>query len=708
MAQMLIVMMPLSKRFIASMLDKIAILIIFILAMLFVQYTPFTASGYMGRYVELMSIPPSHYKSIDFASDNQSSKSINTSVYYQEREADDWAKNGKQTCMNLDLTMTIWFVLINSFYYLVNELLFGSSFFKSLFGGTLKDNKSNNISALKVVLRNSFLSLLLITFVGLRFILDINYFTTIILFFILYDSTLFKTKRNLLDIITKSYLISNSSCQSDKQTKKTVYLKSQILQDNQIADSGSNNLNENRECKKSKDNRMTRKSGVILLVLLLTLSLYSIHNILSYFFADYYNLSNYNMAENLYNYKESDNSYRKVYEKEGRTWREQPKEQFAISRHVAKSTSESYWVKSEYGPIPVGKLISTYEGEGTHSYIAGYKDVRYFYWENVPPKSMEEVNEFMRTHELKKRKVYYTLPEPYYEEYCYRNSVSTFSIGGLSFVFPNSKWLQTKYLNGFANELNARGIIWSYKEIGNCMAIAYNVKSFNIRRVVACANGNAYLLETQASENLLEQSDLLCSSISFNHFDIMGGGRKITTMFCILIFCVTIGLLFFLVAKRKIEIYNRYAYTIFVVGIVSITVSFFIAICQSYLLYTSLSASCSSVYLLAGSLLTIVFTSSPLCVFYYKKSKEPWNPDYIMPSYIKRIQYDTIEKKFHKKIYYLFICIPLMVLSLLPFGFYIVLFYCVPMILISSAIFWFKKWQLWVKGSKMSEGSLNN
>ena len=132
-------MMLLWKRFVASVLDKIAILIIFVLVMLFIQYTPYTASGHMGRYIGMMSIPPSHYDNIDKVPKERESKTIEISEYYQKQEAYNLSKEGKQTCLVLDLTITIWFIIINVLYYLLSELIVGASFFKALLGGKLYD-----------------------------------------------------------------------------------------------------------------------------------------------------------------------------------------------------------------------------------------------------------------------------------------------------------------------------------------------------------------------------------------------------------------------------------------------------------------------------------------------------------------------------------------------------------------------------------------
>jgi len=395
--------------------------------------------------------------------------------------------------------------------------------------------------------------------------------------------------------------------------------------------------------------------------------------------------------------KESDNYIRKEYIKRSHFWNEFPKEQFAISRQLSYSQLKGYWGNPKYGPIPEGKLISICEGKGKGSYILGYRDVKYFRWEDVPPKSLQDV------YNPRKKKVYYTFPMPYYREYDYRNSISTYSIGYLSSIFMSYKWFNVNCLNGIANNLNAKGIPFTYNKVGNKDAIKYSDKDGKITRVITFANGNAYMLETEANDNQTAQSDLLCSSISLNHFQILRGGKIVSIMLCLLIIGTIIVISFYSKVKRKIIIGNRYAYTFFILGIISIFVSFIIAMYQSYLLYTSSYVTCSSVFILAGCLFTIVFITTPLCIYYYRKSKEKWRSDYIVPSILKRAHYDLIHSAVKRKWYVSCVCYPLMVLSLLPCGIYLVLLISVPLLFICTGIIWFIKWQNWVKGSKVPE-----
>ncbi len=699
-------MMPLWKRLISSILDKITILILFVLVMMFIQYTPYTAAGHLGRYVGMMSIPPSHYENIDKVSINKSPKTRDTSEYFQKRSSYDMSNEKTQSCRELDLTITIWFVFINILYFLVGELLLGASLFKAIMGGKLSDYNGNKLTALQILSRNIVFGLILIVFVVLRFVLNISYLITIFFFFFIYDSIIFKSKQNVLDKITKCYIKGKKYYRNNNAIEESNQSAAQIIGNGRNFNVNSEDTNEYMIKEKREKPVITyinKTKNKIFWFVFLLFTLYPIHNILSYYFGDYYAISNYDMAENLYSEKESDNYIRKKYENETRSWNEFPKEQFAISRQLSRSNSVGYWANPKYGPVPEGVPVSTYEGNGTDSYIAGYNDVKRFFWEEVSPRTLLEV------YNPKKKKVYYTTTEPYYRTYSYRNSISTYAISAFMSFLPNCESRYVNYLNNIAQQLNAAGISWNYINVNDKTAIAYCNKEHNVRRVIVCANGNAYLLETEATEHLREQSDLFLSSVSLNHYHIVGEKWEIIIMFCMLILCVTVAIVTFVNKQHSNVIHNRYAYSLFCLGISSIVICFVIAICQSYMLYTDYSASCSSVFGLIVALTSVPFIITPLCLFYYRKTKERWKYDYIVPSFLEKAHLDFIKSDFKKKIYISYICYPTMILSLLPFGFIIVLLIFVPILLVITFVIWFNKWHRWVKESKMPEDiTMNN
>ena len=691
--------------------------------MMFIQYTPYTAAGHLGRYVGMMSIPPSHYENIDKVSINKSPKTRDTSEYFQKRSSYDLSNEKTQSCRELDLTITIWFVFINILYFLVGELLLGASLFKAIMGGKLSDYNGNKLTALQILSRNIVFGLILIVFVVLRFVLNISYLITIFFFFFIYDSIIFKSKQNVLDKITKCYIKGKKYYRNNNAIEESNQSAAQIIGNGRNFNVNSEDTNEYMIKEKREKPVITyinKTKNKIFWFVFLLFTLYPIHNILSYYFGDYYAISNYDMAENLYSEKESDNFIRKKYENETRSWNVFPKEQFAISRQLSHSNSIGYWANPKYGPIPDGTFKSTYEERGTCNYYVGSREIKRFRWEEEIPIdfgyevlrrnafSAEEMESLKKAF-VKKKKVYYTTYEPDYMTYSYRNSISTYAISAFMSFLPNYESRYVNYLNDIAKQLNAVGISWNYINIDDKTAIAYCNKEHNVRRIIVCANGNAYLLETEATGHLREQSDLFLSSVSLNHYHIVGEKWNIITMFCMLILCVILAIVIFVNKQHNNVIQNRYAYSLFCLGISSIVICFVIAICQSYMLYTEYTASCSSVLGLIGALISVPFVITPLCLFYYRKTRERWKYDYIVPFFLKNVHLDFMKSDFSKKMYISYICYPTMILSLLPFGFIIVLLIFVPILLVITFIIWFNKWHRWVKESKMPEDiTMNN
>ena len=155
------------------------------------------------------------------------------------------------------------------------------------------------------------------------------------MFFILYDIYIFKSKQNILDKLTRCYLLGKPySLNKDNTIKETNLSKSQIIESDSSFYMNSMELNEQMRNEKQRETikpKVFKTKIKIVWFLFVILSLYPIHNILSYFFADYYNLSNYHLAENHYNEKASSNFFRKAYEKRNRFWNEFPKEKFGVS-----------------------------------------------------------------------------------------------------------------------------------------------------------------------------------------------------------------------------------------------------------------------------------------------------------------------------------------------------------------------------------------
>ena len=674
----------LGRRLVGTMIDKIIILVICLVAIFIIGGINYEFFGDLGTFSALFHMTTeSVYNSaighvmINYPGELMSQHQVEIDEHFNY-------------LLILELKIVSIFALINIVYYGLCELFFSSSIGKLFWRLKLVNYPYDTLERLsfsKVFSRTLCFMILFGGIIGLRWVVGFNYFIGIILFFLILDLPVFFIQQSLLDIITKTKLVYGEDI------------------------SGKNNISEEKaqesKCVKQLDctkKSLNRKS--VILSIFLFVSLILTHFILSYFFNDYYNDSNYNYQNNTYKETNSKNYKRQEYEK--MTWKEYSKEQFASSvLYKNTASTNNKWKDPSCGPLPKGRLISTLEREGSDSYYIGNKTVTRFYYDKVPKFETIDYGYGLKRQYLAgyvDKKVYYQSEEPIYKYYTYTNSISTYKIRTLASIFPDTDWFYEDFYMDLEKELKSKRINFTYKSIKNKKAIEY-YGSDGLKRVITCANGNAYLLETKSryTIGLDKQSDISFSSISFNHYNIINGPRNIYILISIILICSLMTILCIVYPKKNKRISNRYALSLFSIGILSVILNLIISLLQTYGNLNNQYASPSSVFVLAGSLLTATLIAVPLCVFYYNKSRLKWEKAYIVPSFLKRTQFDKIKKETGKNTYIVFICYPLMALSLLPLGIYVVFLYSIPAILIISIVIWINKWQHWVKESKMSE-----
>lgn len=194
--------MPLLTRFIGSFIDKVLILLLFIIGSFAVS--PYGAAGRLGTYVGLMSVSPRHYEYIDRAAMNRyGTYNDGVSHYYQDMER--LVNNPPYigSTIDLDKAITFSFILFNLLYYVIFETIFSASLYKHMLGGVLLDSENNKIRFRQAILRAVCGGILMTSLVFLfHYRMGLNHFVIIIMFFLLMDLPVFFIKRSLLDICT--------------------------------------------------------------------------------------------------------------------------------------------------------------------------------------------------------------------------------------------------------------------------------------------------------------------------------------------------------------------------------------------------------------------------------------------------------------------------------------------------------------------------
>lgn len=103
------------------------------------------------------------------------------------------------------------FIIVNFIYYLLWEWIFRASLGKFLCGLTVASDNNQPTTEKEIIKRCFLLLLLMIAAVGLRFTFDINYYMTILLFFLIVDTSVIIKGKSLIDIMTSTYITKEKS-----------------------------------------------------------------------------------------------------------------------------------------------------------------------------------------------------------------------------------------------------------------------------------------------------------------------------------------------------------------------------------------------------------------------------------------------------------------------------------------------------------------
>lgn len=194
--------MPLFRRLIGSIIDKVLILFIFVAG--YFVISPYAAPATLGTYVGLMNASPENYEYIDKAEMNRYGTYYNhIDKAYQDQVRLATAPPHIGSTMENDIRITVSFITISILYFLLFETLFSASLGKRVLGGVLLDNTNNKIGirgAMSRVLSRGIILFLILCFFHYAGGKSIYY--TIIAYYLIMDGPVFVTKRSLIDICT--------------------------------------------------------------------------------------------------------------------------------------------------------------------------------------------------------------------------------------------------------------------------------------------------------------------------------------------------------------------------------------------------------------------------------------------------------------------------------------------------------------------------
>ncbi len=202
-----IMSMPLFRRFIGSVIDKIAIVVLFVGC--FILIDPFGSSGEIGTYLGILNVSPQSYRHIDAAKINtyfHPIKNEKISEYYTYRNNLEIEKNPPHIgyTKKLDIRITMWFVLFNLLYFIIFEYLWYASLGKRFLNGMLIDNgKRKRIGISKIMMRCLIRAMtFLIPILLLHFCIGMSYVYVILIYLLMEVVPVFFYNRSLIDICT--------------------------------------------------------------------------------------------------------------------------------------------------------------------------------------------------------------------------------------------------------------------------------------------------------------------------------------------------------------------------------------------------------------------------------------------------------------------------------------------------------------------------
>lgn len=194
--------MPLLSRFVGSIIDKILIIIIFIVC--FMVISPYGAPGKMGKYIGILDTPLYLYEYIDKSQMNKyGTYTEGVSTAYQDLERLESEPPHIGSTLELDKNITFSFILLNLLFYFLSEAILSASPGKRMLGGVILDGVYDKINFEKAFTRGLFSGAFMTgTYFLLHLAGGLTNIIVVVVFFLILDLPVLFTKRSLLDLCT--------------------------------------------------------------------------------------------------------------------------------------------------------------------------------------------------------------------------------------------------------------------------------------------------------------------------------------------------------------------------------------------------------------------------------------------------------------------------------------------------------------------------
>lgn len=434
----------------------------------------------------------------------------------------------------------------------------------------------------------------------------------------------------------------------------------------------------------------------------LLLCLYCAHGILHYLLDDYTKINIKNIQNNTANVRRINSINYKCVRYEN--------ERFRSKDSIGTTPQKSHWLKEGIGTLPTGKYISTYVGTNNDRYYAGNREIVRHGRRLVP--NYKTVNYgygiIDKYQDGWKWKEYsYVDYEPVYLDYTWHYAISTFDISDQLSLFCNEDSVYSDYLKSVEEQLTANyGYKFVYTKVNGKKALRYTTYDGTpLKRVIFCANGRAYIMETRSIDKLNEHSETACSKIILKKFNIVDKDNRFISLSILgLLFSITL-LILIISWHYKGKIVNKKAHKLYIISIVSAIINVILFCGAIHAMYIRFEISIFIAYTLILSFSSCFIVSIPLVAYYRFKEKSD-KTNCIIPFWTNKLVYSKISSETCRKVFMTFVTYPLMIISLIPCG-VVTLAYTIPALLGSIIILLLSKWYIWLVGNTEHVGSVD-
>lgn len=189
----------LANRFVASILDKFILMLIFLMLFFLISKLNIEYIGQLGTFSAIMHMSSEEIRdcAVGIVMQNYS----DSSPFFHNAEIEKYYIYLK----GLDFSIAFILSMIVTTYFLITELVWNASLGKLLMGFKLKNITRDNLTKSRIFKRALVFVEIIIVLISLRWIIGINYYYLIILYFLFMDIPVLIIKQSFLDYCTKSF-----------------------------------------------------------------------------------------------------------------------------------------------------------------------------------------------------------------------------------------------------------------------------------------------------------------------------------------------------------------------------------------------------------------------------------------------------------------------------------------------------------------------